>query len=116
MMRNPRRCSPYGTEPPALRGSREAPTTAIVVERSRICRGDLFTRLCTTACYGDGIPRVCAQTRGIWLRDLDVRLRGRRERDPQHVLHPAGQVERHRLAHALRHVVQVLLVAPGEDD
>src|SRR5258708_18347031 len=36
MIRNPRRCSPNGTEPPALLGSREAPTTAIVVALSRI--------------------------------------------------------------------------------
>src|SRR5260370_3870229 len=36
MIRNPRCCSPNGTEPPALLGSREAPTTAIVVALSRI--------------------------------------------------------------------------------
>src|SRR5919109_3171166 len=36
MTRNPRRCSPTGTEPPALSGSREAPTTAIVLAVSRI--------------------------------------------------------------------------------
>src|SRR5258708_14635733 len=36
MIRNPRCCSPNGTEPPALLGSREAPTTAIVVGLSRI--------------------------------------------------------------------------------
>src|SRR5258706_14236331 len=36
MMRNPRCCNPIGTEPPALSGSREAPTTAIVVALSRI--------------------------------------------------------------------------------
>src|SRR5258708_19890503 len=36
MIRNPRCCKPIGTEPPALLGSREAPTTAIVVALSRI--------------------------------------------------------------------------------
>src|ERR1700674_4030270 len=36
MTRNPRCCNPIGTEPPALLGSREAPTTAIVVALSRI--------------------------------------------------------------------------------
>ncbi len=35
MMRNPRRCKPTGTEPPALLGSREAPTTAIVLAPRR---------------------------------------------------------------------------------
>jgi len=30
MMRKPRRCNPSGTDPPAFRGSRDAPTTAIV--------------------------------------------------------------------------------------
>src|SRR5207247_10202041 len=40
-MRKPRRWSPSGTEPPALIGSREAPTTAIVVARSRTAWGDL---------------------------------------------------------------------------
>src|SRR5438270_8464688 len=30
MTRKPRRCRPAGTEPPALFGSRDAPTTAIV--------------------------------------------------------------------------------------
>src|SRR5439155_3533309 len=38
------------------------------------------------------------------------------ERVLKHVFHPAGEVERHRFAHALRHVVDVLLVALGEDD
>src|SRR5947209_680437 len=41
MMRKPRRWRPSGTEPPALIGSREAPTTAIVVARSRTAWGDL---------------------------------------------------------------------------
>src|SRR5690348_10707961 len=36
MMRNPRRCKPAGTEPPALLASREAPTTAIVLAPCRI--------------------------------------------------------------------------------
>src|SRR5579872_5479746 len=36
MMRKPLRCRPSGTDPPALPGSRDAPTTAIVVARSRI--------------------------------------------------------------------------------
>src|SRR5260370_33107689 len=36
MIRTPRGCSPNGTEPPALLGSREAPTTAIVVALARI--------------------------------------------------------------------------------
>src|SRR5690349_16212363 len=36
MMRNPRRWRPSGTDPPALLGSRDAPTTAIVVAPDRI--------------------------------------------------------------------------------
>src|SRR5579859_8226785 len=93
MMRNPRRWSPYGTEPPALLGSREAPTTAIVVAPARIFCGVLLV-----------------------LRDLDVRLSRRGQRDFEHVLDPARQVERHLLTHALGHVVEIFLVALGEDD
>src|ERR1700730_12638590 len=38
MMRNPRLWRPSGTDPPALFGSREAPTTAITVAASSISR------------------------------------------------------------------------------
>src|SRR5712692_9419578 len=93
MMRNPRACRPSGTEPPALFGSRDAPTTAIVVERSRT---SFAVR-----------PN---------LRSADAGLGGALERVLEHLFHPAGQVEGHRLAHALGHVVEVLLVAAGKDD
>src|SRR5207302_5069524 len=50
MIRNPRLCSPAGTEPPALSGSRDAPTTAMVLALSRIsCEGRL-TRSASEMC------------------------------------------------------------------
>src|SRR5712692_5517749 len=62
MMRNPRFCRPPGTEPPALLGSREAPTTAITVAASRISRPDLPI---TTSSHpaGRSIPRLHTQKR-----------------------------------------------------
>src|SRR5712692_2525719 len=64
MMRKPRFCRPAGTEPPALFGSRDAPTTAITVAASRICRPDLPI---TTSSHpaGRSIPRLDTQK---WLR------------------------------------------------
>src|ERR1700687_3584299 len=38
MIRKPRCCRPAGTDPPALFGSRDAPTTAMVIAPSRISR------------------------------------------------------------------------------
>src|SRR6266571_5165731 len=115
MMRKPRRCSPAGTDPAALRGSREAPTTAMVRALRRISSGLLpFTLLCTNAGNPARIPRDCAQTRFLGRFGLGP-LRGL-ERDLEHVVDLARQVERHRVAHALGHVVQVLLVALREDD
>src|SRR5712691_10727369 len=64
MMRKPRFCKPAGTEPPALFGSRDAPTTAITVAASRISRPDLPI---TTSSHpaGRSIPRLRTQK---WLR------------------------------------------------
>src|SRR5205085_10458627 len=115
MMRKPRRCRPAGTEPAALLGSRDAPTTAIVRALRRISSGLLpFTLLCTNAGNPARIPRDCAQTPFSGRFGLAL-LRGL-ERDLEHVVDPARQVERHRIAHALGHVVQVLLVALREND
>src|SRR5947208_721918 len=113
MMRKPRCCSPAGTEPPALRGSRDAPTTAMVRAARSTSSGD-FMLLSTIACYQREIPCICAQKR--FLRRFRFALLFGLERDLEHVLDLARQVERHRVAHAFGHVVQVLLVALREDD
>src|SRR2546423_15641463 len=115
MMRKPRRCRPAGTEPAALLGSRDAPTTAMVRALRRISSGLLpFTLLCTNAGNPARIPRDCAQTRASGR--FGLALLRRLERDLEHVIDPARQVERHGLAHAFGHVVQVLLVALREND
>src|SRR2546427_8479176 len=62
MMRKPRRCRPTGTEPPALSGSRDAPTTAIVVVSRRISSEALATLLAS-------MPRL-----RIFLRAQTARL------------------------------------------
>src|SRR4029077_1663806 len=93
MIRKPRRCSPTGTEPPALSGSRDAPTTAIVVERSRTS----FELRPKLGGADAGLGRLL-------------------ERELEHLFDAAREVERHRLPDALGHVVEVLLVSLGKDD
>src|SRR2546428_1096566 len=49
MIRNPRLCRPSGTDPPALFGSRDAPTTAMVLALSRISCELRLTRTPSTS-------------------------------------------------------------------
>src|SRR5713226_736865 len=94
MIRKPRLCRPAGTEPPAFNGSREAPTTAIVVADSRISRP-----LRLTAGLGR-LPAVLRRCQG----------------ELEHVLHAAGEVEGHGQPHALGYIVEVFLVPLRKDD
>src|SRR5258708_34566631 len=54
MIRNPRSCRPSGTDPPALNGSREAPTTAMVLAPCR-----MSCELCPTADETSRVPSLC---------------------------------------------------------
>src|SRR5712664_312072 len=63
MIRKPRRCSPAGTDPPALFGSRDAPTTAIVVAASRISWDVLLLISMSKRPARRHIPRAHAQQR-----------------------------------------------------
>src|SRR2546427_6219626 len=62
MIRKPRCCNPAGTEPPALFGSRDAPTTAITLDASRISRPVLLTSIGKPA-RGWRIPGLDAEQR-----------------------------------------------------
>src|SRR5579864_2758220 len=108
MMRKPRRWSPNGTEPPALSGSRDAPTTAIVFALSSTSR-ELTVTSTASAPAGRLFLAGALGRRGLGHRDG-------LESKPKHLFHATREVERHRLAHALRHVVEVLFVALREDD
>src|ERR1700680_4106916 len=107
MIRKPRCWRPKGTEPPALSGSLDAPTTAIVVVYSR-------TSLELRPIPNSKRPAVPDIPEGLGrLGDGFGRLF---ERELQDFLHAAGQVEGHRVAHALGDIVDVLFVAARKDD
>src|SRR5438552_14944292 len=126
MIRNPRRCNPSGTDPPALFGSRDAPTTAMVLALSRISCELRATK--TPSTHPPWLFRTAGSTgvlRGYGRRTADVseaeserlgrfdlRLcrRRRLEGVGQHVLDATCEVEGQLFAHALRHVVDVLRV------
>src|SRR5215472_1046751 len=68
MIRKPRLCRPQGTEPPALLGSREAPTTAIVRAAARISCELRLTR--SASVVGRAIFQVgCDPVRELLVRE-----------------------------------------------
>src|ERR1700694_1396461 len=109
MMRKPRCCNPNGTDPPALSGSREAPTTAIVVALSSTSWDD---RLTTTSkprhtwlfhrigLLNAGLASLSGDAGQADDRDLTIRLGGvlavlgRHACDPAQRLFPLGAGER----------------------
>src|SRR5260370_33952931 len=62
MTRKPRFCNPTGTDPPALFESRDAPTTAITVDDSRISLPVLLTTTSSPRASCD-IPRLDSEER-----------------------------------------------------
>src|SRR6266446_1615157 len=80
-----------------------------------VASNEAFRR--TEFCSAD-VSEAKTRTRDEELGRFDVGLvRGRGlEGMPEHVLDAAREVERHRFAHALRDVIDVLLVALRQDD
>src|SRR5882757_1605907 len=71
---------------------------------------------CSTLPPGISVPRVPIGVFSIGIglsrlrRGLGFDLGRALERELEHLFHTARQVERHRVAHALRHIVEILLV------
>src|SRR5207244_12263112 len=126
MMRNPRLCRPSGTDPPALFGSRDAPTTAMVLALSRISCELRATKTPSThppwlfrtagstgvlRRYGRRTADVSeAESERLGRFDLRLCRRRRLEDVGQHVLDATCEVDGHLFARALRCVGAALLV------